>query len=59
MPVRVLVGKPIEVPPPASPGCKPSDDLVREYHAKYLRALSDLYDAHSGRPKGSLQVIAA
>ena len=59
VPVKVLIGKPIEVPAPSEPGARPSDALVEEYHAKYVAALRELYDAHSGKPKGSLQVIGS
>ena len=29
------------------PGEKPSDALVDEYHAKYMAALTELYNAHA------------
>jgi hypothetical protein len=46
-PITVLIGKPIVVPKPLTPGAKPSDTLVEEYHKKYIAALTALYDAHA------------
>ena len=71
VPVKVLVGKPIEVPTPKVKGLVqgwsgeskrrgdpkvPSEALVKEFHEKYVKALTELYDAHSGK-KGQLQII--
>lgn len=46
-PVKVLIGAPIEVPKPKTPGEKPDPALVDEYHQKYLDALTALYDKHA------------
>jgi len=41
--VRVLIGKPIPTPKPKVMGAKPDNDLVDEYHAKYVSALIELH----------------
>lgn len=46
-PLKVLIGSPIEVPQPTDRGARPSDEKVKEYHAKYVAALSELYAKHA------------
>ena len=43
MPVKVVIGKPIPTPAPKVKGARPDEDLVSEYHAKYIDALLELH----------------
>jgi len=45
-PVIALIGEPIATPIPQKRGARPPDALVDEYHAKYVRALEELYSKH-------------
>lgn len=46
IPMKLLVGKPIETPKPAVMGGKPEPELVEEYHQKYIQALVDMHAKH-------------
>ena len=45
-PIQVLIGKPIVTPQPAVRGQRPDEELVEEYHAKYIKALQALHQTH-------------
>ena len=46
VPIRVLIGKPIATPQPNTKGERPDEELVKEYHRKYVEALKDLHSKH-------------
>jgi hypothetical protein len=46
VPIKLLVGKPIQTPKPKVLGAKPDDALVDEYHAKYVEALKAMHAEH-------------
>jgi len=41
-----LVGEPIKTPAPKVKGERPDDNLVNEYHVKYISALKKLHAKH-------------
>jgi hypothetical protein len=45
-PIRVLIGKPIPTPKPKVQGERPGEELVEEYHSKYIEALKELHSKH-------------
>ena len=45
-PINVLIGKPIPTPKPTIKGTKPNEDLVNEYHEKYIQALQELHNSY-------------
>jgi 1-acyl-sn-glycerol-3-phosphate acyltransferase len=46
VPIKLLVGEPIETPKPKVLGSRPSDTQVQEYHAKYVNALAQMHAKH-------------
>ena len=57
VPVRVLIGEPIDTPAVVEKGKEVDEDLLNEYHRKYIDALNKLYIQHvSGR---HLDVVAS
>lgn len=46
VPIKLLVGKPIETPKPKLVGAKPDRDLVDVYHQKYMQALAGMHAQH-------------
>lgn len=46
IPITVVIGEPIETPKPSQPGAKPNEELVDEYHQKYIAALKKLHSLH-------------
>ena len=45
-PQRVLIGEPIGTPAPRVKGTRPDEELVDEYHKKYIAALKELHAKH-------------
>lgn len=56
-PLNAVVGKPIHVDKVEDP----SDKQINELHKKYMKALSDLFDAHKNKygigPKAKLEFV--
>ena len=46
VPIDVLIGEPIPTPKPKVPGARPDEQLVDEYHAKYIERLKALHKKH-------------
>jgi 1-acyl-sn-glycerol-3-phosphate acyltransferase len=46
VPIKILVGKPIQTPTPKSPGAMPDEELVEEYHSRYINELKQLHGMH-------------
>ena len=46
VPMKVVVGAPIVTPKPQSPGEKPNEKLVEEYHQLYIAALKEIHAKH-------------
>mmetsp|Transcript_17283 Transcript_17283/g.25090 ORF Transcript_17283/g.25090 Transcript_17283/m.25090 type:complete len:376 (-) Transcript_17283:563-1690(-) len=46
VPINVLIGEPIKTPAPKVKGERPDDNLVNEYHGKYISALKKLHAKH-------------
>ena len=46
VPINCLIGEPIPTPVPKVRGAKPDDNLVDEYHAKYIEQLKSLHKKH-------------
>lgn len=46
VPIRVLIGEPIQTPAPKVRGERPDEDLVDKFHTEYIAALKDLYGKH-------------
>jgi 1-acyl-sn-glycerol-3-phosphate acyltransferase len=55
IPVKVVIGKPIPTPKPNAAGAKPDDNLVEEYHAKYIECVRKLHTQHA--PKDTELII--
>jgi hypothetical protein len=50
VPIKVVIGEPIPTPKPGVVGEKPSEELVNEFHARYIEAVRELHGKHA--PKG-------
>lgn len=55
VPIKVVVGEPIPTPKPDIPGEKPTEELIDEFHAKYIEAVRKLHAQHA--PKGTELII--
>jgi hypothetical protein len=49
IPIMIVVGEPIPTPKPKIPGEKPSDELVKEYHTRYVEAVRSLHAKHASK----------
>lgn len=59
-PLGIVVGKPIPLPPQADPTAKPTDEMVKAYHADFLRAMEALFDqykANFGYADATLRIL--
>lgn len=48
--IQTIVGEPIPTPKPKTPGEKPDEKLVDEYHQKYIAAVKDMHSKFADRP---------
>lgn len=49
VPIKIVIGEPIPTPKPAVVGEKPSEELVNEFHARYIEAVRKLHGKHAGK----------
>lgn len=45
-PLKVVVGKPVPLPEGLPEGDAPSADAIRTYHAQFVEAMRELFEAH-------------
>jgi len=50
VPMKVIIGEPIETPKPKSPGEKPDEKVVDQFHQKYIEAVKDMHAKFADRP---------
>lgn len=49
VPIKIVIGEPIPTPKPGVVGEKPSEELVNEFHAKYIDAVRTLHRKHAAK----------
>jgi len=49
VPIKIVIGEPIQTPKPGVIGEKPSEELVNEFHARYIDAVRTLHGKHAAK----------